>query len=799
MSKQVQVVEVQTKVTGAKSVNKLSKDIKGAGVAGTSAGIGIAGSFKAATASIASAVPALRAFTVALASSGVGLIVIALGSMATLFSSAATKGAAFGKSLSTLRAITGQTAEELEILSNQAKELGSTTAFTAVQVLSLQTELAKLGFTLREIEDSTPAILDLSAALEIDLASAAAFAGSSIKAFGLDTQDTQRLVDVFAKSTSASALDFDKLRESMKIFAPTAKAVGLSVERTTALLASLADRGLSGSLAGTGLAKVFIELSKQGISLEDALDKVNNSSKGLNTAIGLVGINGGKSLLTLAGAGGAALDELEAKFLAAQGAAKELAETRLDNLAGDITKLGSAWEGFLLEIEDGSGVLNKLSRGAVQVFTGAITKLQQGLEITAFFWNQFVEDLGQRSINSITFVIGAFDKLKASLKLFANESLLTLSEVPIIGRAIDKEVVSKNIKDAQEALIRAENNLDRTRQAIDKRRIKNATTFVRFLVQEENRTKVEEEKKIVEEETEGTAGGETDEEKTAREKKQKKAEKDFREKLAKSQEDYDANTALKKIQLERERHLARLEALKLETDEENLLKDEINALYDEKQAEAQVIVDEAKEAKDKADAEALKELELKKRAELQQTFDKAIMLAGEESKLGKAILVAKKVLLAKEAIMDAKAFVQKAILAINSASVKGAEAGTEVAGSVAKATNVAPPPLNIPFILTALATGAGVIGAVKAAVDATKSAASSAGVGGGSAGGGIKTPNVPVSAPPAFNVVGASETNQLAGVISNQSQTPIQAFVVSNDVTTAQSLERNIVEGASIG
>jgi len=266
MSKQVQVVEVQTKVTGAKSVDKLSKDIKGAGVAGKSAGIGIAGSFKAATASIASAVPALRAFTVALASSGIGLIVIALGSMATLFSSAATKGAAFGKSLSTLRAITGQTAEELEILSDQAKELGSTTAFTAVQVLSLQTELAKLGFTLREIEDSTPAILDLSAALETDLASAAAFAGSSIKGFGLDTQDTQRLVDVFAKSTSASALDFDKLRESMKVFAPTAKAVGLSVERTTALLASLADRGLSGSLAGTGLAKVFIELSKKGIN-----------------------------------------------------------------------------------------------------------------------------------------------------------------------------------------------------------------------------------------------------------------------------------------------------------------------------------------------------------------------------------------------------------------------------------------------------------------------------------------------------------------------------------------------------
>ena len=53
--------------------------------------------------------------------------------------------------------------------------------------------------------------------------------------------------------------------------------------------------------------------------------------------------------------------------------------------------------------------------------------------------------------------------------------------------------------------------------------------------------------------------------------------------------------------------------------------------------------------------------------------------------------------------------------------------------------------------------------------------------------------------PPAFNIVGLSETNQLAGAIGEQTQQPIKAFVVANDVTTAQSLDRNIVEGASIG
>jgi hypothetical protein len=65
--------------------------------------------------------------------------------------------------------------------------------------------------------------------------------------------------------------------------------------------------------------------------------------------------------------------------------------------------------------------------------------------------------------------------------------------------------------------------------------------------------------------------------------------------------------------------------------------------------------------------------------------------------------------------------------------------------------------------------------------------------GGGSAGGGST-----ISQPPAFNVVGASGTNQLADAIGGQSQQPVKAFVVSNDVTTAQSMDRNIVSGASI-
>ena len=211
----------------------------------------------------------------------------------------------------------------------------------------------------------------------------------------------------------------------------------------------------------------------------------------------------------------------------------------------------------------------------------------------------------------------------------------------------------------------------------------------------------------------------------------------------------------------------------------------------------QKLIDDDLAAKQKiADEEAAIEQAMEDRRNA--TFDNAVKLAGAETKLGKALLLAKQLILAREFIMDAKATILKAKDAVANAAIKGSEAGVEVSGSVAKAANTAPPPFNIPFILTALLTGASIISAVKGAIGATKAAAAAAG-GGGGGGASVSTPQVSPSSPPAFNVVGASETNQLAGAIGSQTQQPVQAFVVANAVTTAQSLERNIIDGASIG
>jgi len=95
-------------------------------------------------------------------------------------------------------------------------------------------------------------------------------------------------------------------------------------------------------------------------------------------------------------------------------------------------------------------------------------------------------------------------------------------------------------------------------------------------------------------------------------------------------------------------------------------------------------------------------------------------------------------------------------------------------------------------IAQAIATGVAGLAAVKKIMSVE--------VPGGGGGGSTQSASMPTAPqPPAFNIVGSSGESQLADAIGSQTQRPARAYVVSNDVTTAQELDRNIIEGASIG
>jgi hypothetical protein len=268
----------------------------------------------------------------------------------------------FSKAQSEVKAVLGDlgTDKNMAMLSKQAKELGASTAFTASEVSNLQVSLSRLGFKPEEINNMTESTLDAAAALGSELAEQADLTGAALKSYGLDSKEAARVNDVLAKSASSSALDFSKLQTALPIVGATAKTAGVSLERTTAILGTLSDRGIDASSAGTALRNIFLELSKKGLTFEQAMAKINTATDKNAVAMDLFGRRGATAGVIIAEVGGS-IDDLEQSLLNADGAAKKMADTMLNNLTGDMTKAKSAWEGFILSLEDGNGVISKIA------------------------------------------------------------------------------------------------------------------------------------------------------------------------------------------------------------------------------------------------------------------------------------------------------------------------------------------------------------------------------------------------------------------------------------------------------
>ena len=273
-----------------------------------------------------------------------------------------------------------------------------------------------------------------------------------------------------------------------------------------------------------------------------------------------------------------------------------------------------------------------------------------------------------------------------------------------------------------------------------------------------------------------------------------------KEKLRKITEDYAEQIRLAEefYGKESEQVLALRAAQKLAVDTQQ-------AEFDEQDKEKQLKIDE--EEKQKREEKLAEELEYNQRVAdaevaLQEAKVNAVRgglailskLAGDNKALATGILVVEKGLAIAEVVMNA----QKAILAAKA---------NLVATPVVIPGSMVPNPM---FPKQLAATTKGILAAkIGAATSiATIVAQAIPGGGGGGAGGGRGVSiggdaggggGATESAPPAFNIVGASGSNQLADAIGGQSQQPTRAFVVSSDVSTAQELDRNIIEGASIG
>jgi hypothetical protein len=273
--------------------------------------------------------------------------------------------------------------------------------------------------------------------------------------------------------------------------------------------------------------------------------------------------------------------------------------------------------------------------------------------------------------------------------------------------------------------------------------------------------------------------------------------------LASAQAQYDKNKnqenyiALLEAENEKEAVKAQIAGFRSEqlTNINSLERERVDLIKEERENDLEYFAEEAdRKAKEDEDKKKAHEEELKQKEEIRQAtlnnLDTIRAVAGEETAIGKALFIAKQGMIIKEQIMKAKA-------TLSELGLIAAKGGADIA-SGAGATAKVGFPQNIPLLIAFAAQAAGIFASIKSAVNAAKGSASKMGGSGGSSS--VQTPRISVeSVAPAFNVVGASETNQLAQAIGQDEKQPIKAFVVSNDVSTAQALDRNIVETASIG
>lgn len=288
-------------------------------------------------------------------------------------------GMDFEEGMSKVQAISGATGEEMSTLSGLAKEMGSTTKFSATEAAGGMEFLAMSGMDTNEIIATMPGLLDLAASSGMELARAADIATNILSGFGYEADQAGRLSDVLAKGASTANTNVEQLGAAMETVAPIASLVGLEIEGLTAGVGKMSDAGIQGQKAGRMLRQGILRLSdptgkaadlikELGINVFDAdgnmkdLDKVVGELSG-----GLEGMDSktqAAALSTIFGsestAGWSALLKVGEKDLRAytkelensEGAAKEMADTMQDNAKGAITELKSALEGAGIAISE---------------------------------------------------------------------------------------------------------------------------------------------------------------------------------------------------------------------------------------------------------------------------------------------------------------------------------------------------------------------------------------------------------------------------------------------------------------
>lgn len=296
---------------------------------------------------------------------------VAIGSFAV------NTGMAYESQMSTVRALSQANQTEMQQLDRTAQHLGATTVWTAKESGQAMEYMAMAGWDAKQMVDAVPATMDLASASGEDLALVTDIVTDSMTAFSMKADEAGHFTDVLAAAATSSNTNVGKLGESFKYAAPLAGSLGYNIEDTALSLGLMANSGIKASQAGTSIRSWLTRMAKPteesgaamkklGLSLKDShgkmkplremIDQTRNSFKGLSKsqkaeyAAMLAGKTGMSGLLAVVNSTDVDYQKLRQSIDDCNGAAKEMAEIKLDNLEGDVTLFKSAMDGAGLEI-----------------------------------------------------------------------------------------------------------------------------------------------------------------------------------------------------------------------------------------------------------------------------------------------------------------------------------------------------------------------------------------------------------------------------------------------------------------
>ena len=263
--------------------------------------------------------------------------------------------------------------------------MGATTKYTASEATELQIELAKLGFTRKEILDATESVLRFAQATGAELGEAASLTGAALRMFNADTRETERYVSAMAVATTKSALSFSYLATALPIVGPVAKAFNFSIEDTLALVGKLADAGFDASMSATATRNILLNLADtNGVlakslggpvrtlpELVAGLQKLKEQGVDLNSTLEMTdkrSVAAFNAFLTAADK----IVPLRDQITGVESELGNMAHTMEDNAKGAIASLSSAWEALMISLGKNTGVLS----GIINEFTELVRSMR---------------------------------------------------------------------------------------------------------------------------------------------------------------------------------------------------------------------------------------------------------------------------------------------------------------------------------------------------------------------------------------------------------------------------------------